>query len=132
MSADDALTLALRRDATARHNATITFVRVTGQTLNEANGTLTDTTSEIYSGACLILPVSAQEQTPEFGGEDINTRRYRVQIAANANVLPDDVGTVGTASLDDDLVGKELTVVDVEFSSRQVARNLMCLYNAGG
>lgn len=132
MSADDALTLTLRRDEKARHNATITIHRVTGQTFNTSTGEYTDTTASVYAGSCLLLPVPAQEQTPEYGGEDVNTRRYKIQIAANTDVRVDDIGTFTASPLDDDLVGKAMTAVDVEYSSRQVSRNVTFLHNVGG
>lgn len=132
MSVDDALTLTLRRDEAARHNATVTIHRVTTSSFDDTVGTYSDTTASVYSGACLLLPVPAQEETPEYGGEDVNTRRYKIQLAANTDARPDDIATVNTASLDDDLVGKVMTVVDVEYSSRQVSRNLICLHNVGG
>lgn len=132
MSHDDALTLSLRRDSTLRHNATVTVTRVTGRTFDPDTGTYTDTTSTVYTGAALLLPVPSQEDTPEYGGEDVNTRRFRMQVAANTDVQVDDVVTVDTAGLDDDLAGKQMTVVDVAYSSRQVTRNVVLLYNVGG
>ena len=102
--------------------------RVTGQTL-DANDVLVDTVTTIYPvapalGICRIKAFRTGHQT-EAGQVALLLRGYDVQLPWDASgaILRSDTLTI-TASDDAWVVGRPLTVTEVEYSGTQTARHL--------
>ena len=107
---------------------TCTVKRVTGQTL-DANDVLVDTFTTIYPvapalGICRAKAFRMGHQT-EAGQVAIQMRGYDVQLPWDAvgEILRADILTL-TASDDPWVIGRPLTVTEVEYSGTQTARHL--------
>jgi len=98
--------------------------RVTGQTL-DANDVLVDTLTTVYTGPCRIKAFRTGHQT-EAGQVAIQMRGYDVQIPWDAvgEILRSDVLTV-TASDDAWVIGRPLTVTEVNYSGTTTARHIL-------
>ena len=108
---------------------TCTVKRVTGQTL-DANDVLVDTFTTIYPvapalGICRVKAFRMGHQT-EAGQVAVQMRGYDVQLPWDAvgEILRSDVLTV-TASDDAWLIGRPLTVTEVNYSGTQTARHIL-------
>ena len=124
MSVDSILAAGRARwEATAR--ATCTIVRPpTDATSGYDYDAFTSTpaaSTTVYTGWCHLSPVTESVRDVQAGGELVTTPRYRLHIAADADVQVDDIVTV-TAQYDDDLTGRPLHVVSVEHDPLQVTR----------
>jgi len=95
----------------------------TGQALN-ANDVLVPTFATVYTGPCRIKAFRTGHQT-EAGQVAILLRGYDVQLPwdATGGILRGDTMTV-TASDDTWVIGRPLTVTEVEYSGTQTARHL--------
>lgn len=90
----------------------------------------------VYSGACLIRPMSDQAALEAFGEQQVAVAGYLVFLPYDhgATIRYGDtvVKTAPPTTGDVDLVGKELYVEHVEHDAYQTRAKLVCRYNAGG
>lgn len=72
----------------------------------------TPTSSEIFTGACLIRPKA--RSTSDFGEKDSKVELYDIHVPHTAGgALPGDKFTVSASLLDPDLVGAVLVITEV-------------------
>ncbi len=72
----------------------------------------TPTSSEIFTGACLIRPKA--RSTSDFGEKDSKVELYDIHVPHTATgALPGDKFTVSASLLDPDLVGAVLVITEV-------------------
>ena len=96
-------------------------------------GTLHETTlavtfpygAQLYEGPCSVA--AAKARPTQHGGADVAQAELIVKIPADtpAGIRPGAIVTI-TASLDPDLVGVDLEVVDVELATYRLTRRLGC------
>jgi len=103
---------------------TCTVQHQTGQAL-DANDVMVPTFATAYTGQCRVKAFRMGHQT-EAGQVAIQMRGYDVQLPWDAvgEIHRSDVLTV-TASDDAWLVGRPLTVTEVNYSGTQTARHIM-------
>jgi hypothetical protein len=102
-----------------------TITRVTGRSLNTATGVATQTTTEVYSGACRLRPRGTQDRLVESGGEQVAIGSHVLSVPVSVTTVePGDVVTLGTSTYDGDLTGRRFTVVGVLAASQITARRL--------
>ena len=104
-----------------------TITRVTGQELDDDNGTYTDTTSTIYSGKCRV---QAQAQTvaalPLAGERQVVALQREVSVpVSTAGVLVGDLVTMTASAHDADLVGRVFRVREEVAKSHATSRRLV-------
>ncbi len=123
----------LRAQWAGRFVDTVTFIRATGR------GTMNTTTllyagnteSEIYSGGALIRPVKTVDQITT-GEQQVSIVELDVFLPHDAGDLqPEDTGTIDASTLDTDLVGKTVKVIEVEYDSYLTRTKVRCLLNIG-
>lgn len=103
----------------------ITADSTSAPTLNTSTGLLTAGSPTLnYDGPALVRPENAAEVDAAERNEHIG--RYLVKLPANTTVSIGDQVTVTGSTYDEDLVGKVMTVVDVETDEWQVVRRLYC------
>ena len=102
---------------------TCTVKHQTGQALN-ANDVMVPTYATVYAGPCRVKPFRTGHQT-EAGQVAILMRGYDVQLPWDApgQILRADILTV-TASDDAWVVGRPMTVTEVEYSGTTTARHI--------
>lgn len=115
-------------EATLTATCTITYdaQRHGDDVLNEATGALEppdpdDTT--LYTGPCTVRPTAA-ERVGEEGGVVLYLHTYRLLLPVTAEPVIGAVATIDAVGDDGDpaLVGRELIVTEVAYSSRTVLR----------
>lgn len=99
-----------------------TVQRVTGTTLDPVTLAETPIYSTVYTGKCRVQSNSGQVYRPEVGEQAINITRQTLQLPlGTAGLAVDDIATITSAS-DPDLVGRRLTLVNVELKSQATMR----------
>jgi len=103
---------------------TCTVQHQTGQAL-DANDVMVPTYATVYTGQCRVKAFRMGHQT-EAGQVAIQMRGYDVQIPWDAagKILRSDILTV-TASDDAWVIGRPLTVTEVNYSGTQTARHIL-------
>ena len=93
-------------------------------------GTYTSPTTAVASDvACLIRPEAASER--QAGETQVTLNRFVGKLPANTAVETGDVLTITASRHDEGLVGRSLTVVDVQHDDFQIARRLILEENRG-
>jgi hypothetical protein len=102
---------------------TCTVQHQTGQAL-DSNDVMVPTFVTVYTGQCRVKAFRTGHQT-EAGQVAILMRGYDIQLPWDASgpVLRADILTI-TASDDTWLIGRPLTVTEVEYSGTQTARHI--------
>ena len=90
----------------------------------DGSGTRVVTWSAVYTGSCLVWPLSDGDS--EAGGIQVETRGYDVRIPYDETTVSVDDRVRVTASADGYLTGKILTVRNVEGDSFMTVRRLVC------
>lgn len=80
---------------------------------------------EVYAGVALITPQRSGRRIVDIGGVPHHVALYAVSILASAAPEVDDLVTV-TASDDDELTDRQLTVVEVDYRTVRARRRLLC------
>jgi hypothetical protein len=122
-------TLAGRAKAESLMLDTIRITRATGTTTwDEQTGRETaGTPTTVYQGKCRVQRRNVAEQTPEAGERTVTTQAVEVHIPVSATgVQVGDVGTVLTASMDSELVGRRFRVTGLAHKTFATARRLRC------
>lgn len=104
-----------------------TITRVTGQTLNEVDGTYNDTTSTVYTGKCRVqLRNMAVAALPLSGERQVVAQQLEVSvpIAAGEAQVGDKI-TVTASAHDPQLVGRVYRVREEVRKSHATARRLV-------
>jgi hypothetical protein len=107
---------------------TCTITRVTGQTLDEDDGTYTDVVSTIYSGKCRVqLRNMAVAALPLSGDRQVVALQLEVAIPiAETGARVGDAVTIDTSTYDAGLVGRVFRVREEMHKSHATARRLVC------
>lgn len=100
---------------------------VDDSTLDTETGDLEPgSTVTVYSGKCLVAPVTRQDYDAEEGGAPLVRGRYRATIPLESDeVVIGDVLTVTASQHDVMLVGKSFTVRSVPCSTNAFHRRLL-------
>ena len=118
----------IRTDYTATLGDTGTIVRLSGDPVFDPDtGTYTEPSeSTIYTGAGRVMPRPAAETVVAVGEQPVTLRLYDVSLPYDADGIEVDDYWVTTVSVDAELVGRRLRVLDVGWSSLQAGRRLLC------
>lgn len=102
-----------------------TIKRLTDQTM-DANDVLVDTFATVYTGQCRVKAFRTGHDLTS-GQVAVMQRSYDVQLPwdATGEAKRGDVVTI-TASDDSWLIGRPLTLIEVNYSGTQTARHLLC------
>lgn len=93
---------------------------------DDVNGVYTDNPVTIYSGACLVRPVSRPDVEQTFGQELVDIQGFKIFIPYDeTGVKPDHRVTV-TSTFDGRLNGMVLTVRLVNSDTYNTVRELSC------
>lgn len=116
-----------RAAAAASFIDTCTIRRLTGQ-VNDGNGGVTETWTQIYSGPCRVQEASiGGDATPERPGETtvlLVRRELQLPVITSTGIKADDHATIDTCVNDPDLVGRVLVVANESSASEKTARRL--------
>lgn len=104
-----------------------TVTRVTGQALNESDGTYTDTLSTIYTGKCRVqLRNFAVASLPLSGERQVVALQLEVSIPIGATApLVGDLITITASTFDAALVGRAFRVREEMHKTHATARRLV-------
>lgn len=110
--------------------ATVTFRRLTGTPVHDpATGSTSQESTVVYAGPCRIQNnETTSAGSMVAGAQKITSHDYQVSGPVEMNLKVDDVGTVDSAN-DPTLVGRELTVTDVQRGSLLFQRDVICTDN---
>lgn len=128
----------IHRDWEAHHRpvlettwtATVTFRRFSGPPVfDPETGSTSRPKSVVYSGPCRIQHhETTSAGSTVAGAEKITSHDYQVSGPVEMDLKVDDVGTVDTCN-DPTLVGRELTVTDIQRGSLLFQRDVICTDN---
>lgn len=118
----------IRTDYTATLGDTGKVVRLSGDpTFNPTTGAYTNPTeTTIYTGPGRATPRPATETIVTVGEQPITLRLYDVSLPYDADGIQVDDYWIATVSVDAELVGRRLRVLEVGWSSLQAGRRLLC------
>lgn len=132
MSVSSGAVLMGRRQAEARMKDSCVINRVTGQTLNESTGLMTDVVTAIYTGKCRLRYISPRVFEVESAAQMIALERPTLSIpvgaAGSGNVRANDVATmtaVDPAVGDPALVGERFRLADAPSQTGATARRCL-------
>jgi len=80
--------------------------------------------TEVWSGACRVQPTGS-DRVVAYGEQPITVRSYHATLPHDADGIEVDDVLVLSSSVDADLVGRALRVLDVQPSSLEAARRLL-------
>ena len=112
---------------------TVTFTRAaTRGTFNETTGVYEIATPDaVYSGVCLVRP-SGDAKAVDYGEESVTTILLDIFVPHDAGTFDiEDTGVIDAAIWNPDLVGRILTVVDIDVDSYHTRQRVRCLVNLG-
>ena len=103
------------------------FTRVTGQTIDEEDGTYTDTTSTVYAGKCRVqVRNMAVAALPLSGERQVVAMQLEVSIPVTATEPQvGDIATITASANDDALVGRKFRVREEMHKSHATARRVV-------
>jgi len=116
-----------RAQAEALMTDTCAISRVTGQALDEGDGTYTDTVSAVYAGKCRVQTRNmAVAATPLSGEREVVALQLEVSIPISASAPQvGDLVTMSAAAHDSALVGRVFRVREEMHKSHATARRLV-------
>jgi hypothetical protein len=105
---------------------TVTITRADGpSTFDDALGTVTEATVEVYDGKARITQDRAVNENDAGAGRTVETIRRELQIPIAApRVEVDDIVTVTSSAHDPDLVGRVLRVAALHNKTHATARRV--------
>lgn len=105
---------------------TCVITRATAQSFDADTGTLTPTTTIIYSGKCQLRVAGNLSNETLFGGESVSIRRFLVAVPHDVDGVQLDDRIVVTGAWDDSAAGRDLRVVSVPSRTINLSRALGC------
>jgi hypothetical protein len=119
-----------RRRQESLFRSTCDITRAGTPVFDPATGTYTSPSSSVASDvACLIRAESASER--QAGETQVTLNRFVGKLPANTEVETGDILTVTASRHDDGLVGRVMTVVDVQHDDLQITRRVILEENRG-
>jgi hypothetical protein len=104
---------------------TCTIRRRTGETTDEANGTITPTWASLYAGKCRVQQAQAQAEPRDAGEAHLLLLRLEVQLPMSVTGLQvGDEVTITAAAYDADLPGRVFLVRDLAHKTDATARRV--------
>jgi hypothetical protein len=97
-------------------------------TFDNGTGTYTASAADttIYSGKAMVTTYAAEPRSRTEGGGEIKENTYTVRLPLDAaQVAENDVVTVTASLRDDQLPGKELLIVSVNYTTFAVSRKIL-------
>lgn len=104
--------------------STCTITRVTGSTVDDATGLVTDTTATVYTGVCELKFPDTQSRYLSAGGQQLSDQQPVLKLPVGADsalVLPDDVAVITANQVDAAQVGVKVHIAGQHFKQFQTA-----------